>query len=178
MDECGMSVYTANLQLLHLETWWIQSIHEILEFPGKDHLNVLLIELLLLSVIIRWRKEYQVNSRISGISGWEDVDKSKSSRKWPNYMQAWAVRIMASYRTKCSTSLQILQGCSHRSYNGCFKPLEFLHLLFGTLWLLPLIFNILQILWEPFFPVVQIISFTVYIYTCITWTVPMNHMEL
>lgn len=53
-------------------------------------------------------------------------------------MQGWSVCIMANHSSKCVTSLQVFQAGSDRSDHRHINSLELLHLLLGTLRLLPL----------------------------------------
>ena len=73
-----------------------------------------------------------------GINGWENMDGLESPRERPNDVQGWSVCIVANHSSKCVTSLQIFQAGSDRSNRRHINSVELLHLLLGTLRLLPL----------------------------------------
>lgn len=86
---------------------------------------------------------YGMLKPVSGICWWEELDKLESAREWPNYLQAWSVCFVASYRLQFPPSIQIFQSLFNSTHKWWNQPVVTLHLLFGTLWLLSLIGSVL-----------------------------------
>lgn len=91
-----------------------------------------------LAVVLLICQKFNIIVKFSGLTWREELDELESPWKWSNSMQTRSVCFLADNWPQRSASLQVFPGCSHRTYHRCYQSLEFLHLLLGTVWILPL----------------------------------------
>jgi len=94
----------AYVQLLHLQTRRIKSIHKILEVSGILFL-LQLFPVFLRQEVLRKVLCCRCLDGFEGIDGWENMDRLESPWGWPNNVQGRSVCIMANHRSKCITPL-------------------------------------------------------------------------